>query len=169
VGSGPHHAAPYIRHSWRMNQDSSVNNILSEGPDLLGAEVVGRPTTSASSRTASTSSPTVHRRRRRLLIKFTYKPYGISLFLSKTEHRRKIYHQSPKVNPTSANPSRSLTPKIQHPPLAEGAATRFFRFCHEMMWKGWRGKHAAEMKPSKWMVEMKQTSRDALVQLTGQI
>jgi hypothetical protein len=38
-----------------------------------------------------------------------------------------------------------------------------------MMWKGWRGKHAAEMKPSKWMAEMKQTSRDALVQLTSQI
>jgi hypothetical protein len=111
VGSGLHHAAPYIRHSWRMNQGLSVNNILLEGPDLLDAEVVGCPTTSVSSRMASTSSPTVHRRR--LLIKFTYKPYGISLFLSKTEHRRKIYHQSPKLNPTSANPSRSSQPKIQ--------------------------------------------------------
>jgi hypothetical protein len=107
VGSEPHHAAPYIRHSWRVNQGSSVNNILLEGPDLLGAEVVGCPTTSVSSRTASTSSPAVHRRRRHLLIKFTYKSYGISLFLSKTEHRCKIYHQSPKLNPTSANPSRS--------------------------------------------------------------
>jgi hypothetical protein len=83
VGSGSHHAALYIRHSWRVNQGSSVNNILSEGPDLLGAEVVGCPTTSASSRTASTSSPIVHRRCCRLLIKFTYKPYGISLFLSR--------------------------------------------------------------------------------------
>jgi hypothetical protein len=113
VGSGPHHAAPYIRHSWRVNQGSSVNNLLLEGPDLLDAEVVGCLMTSASSRTASTSSPKVHRRRRRLLIKFIYKPYGISsLFLLKTELRLKVYHQSPKVNPTSANPSRSSPLKI---------------------------------------------------------
>jgi hypothetical protein len=111
VGSGPHHTAPYIRHSWRVNQGSSVNNLFLEGSDLLGAEVVGCPTTSASSRTALTSSPKVHRRRHRLLIKFIYKPYGISsLFLLKTE--LKVYHQSPKVNPTSANPSRSSPLKI---------------------------------------------------------
>jgi hypothetical protein len=62
-----------------VNQGSSVNNILSEGPDLLGAEVVECPTILPS---PSTSTPAVHRRRRRIQYEFIYKPQGVHSFLS---------------------------------------------------------------------------------------
>jgi hypothetical protein len=97
VGSGPHHAAPYIRHSWRMNQGSSFNSILSEGPDLLGAEVVRCPTISPSPSTStpgSTPSPASH-----LVQVCLQAPRCVSIPLSQIELRLKTIHRIPKATP----------------------------------------------------------------------
>jgi hypothetical protein len=97
VGSGPHHVAPYIRHSWRVNQGSSVNNILSEGPDLLGAEVVGCPMISPSPSTStpgSTPLPAPH------LVQVCLQASScVSIPLSQIELRLKTIHRIPKTTP----------------------------------------------------------------------
>jgi hypothetical protein len=97
VGSGPHHTAPYIRHSWHMNQGSSVNSILSEGPDLLGAEVVGCPTISPSPSTStpgSTPLPAPH-----LVQVCLQAPRCVSIPLSQIKLQLKTIHWIPKATP----------------------------------------------------------------------
>jgi hypothetical protein len=95
VGSGPYHAAPYIRHSWHVNQDSSVNNILSEGPDLLGAKVVGCPTISLSPSTSTLgSTPSSH-----LVRVCLQAPRCVSIPLSQIKLQLKTIHQILKATP----------------------------------------------------------------------
>jgi hypothetical protein len=100
VGSGPHHAAPYIGHSWHVNQSLSVNSTLSEGSDLFGAEVVGcstispLPSTSTPGSTPSLAPPPVQVRQQ--VLRFV-------LLLPKIELRLKAYLSN--LNLTSASPT----------------------------------------------------------------